>query len=211
MRFSLSRCIMFAAVLGFFALAARPALAQSTVGHFSSSGGTAEVAAETVDPTTGYVNYVDIFVGQTTSHQPGGPPITTVTASAFFEIFDPSTFTLIDYGFGDLTVNASSLPTGASKLDSASFSVSGDLTGFLTGNTYPVSADVSFTGSGAPITETVHEKFKVPGGFTENFKFSGTFRGADVSGTVSFNGLTLDTIDFAQISYSKQFDVVISK
>jgi len=202
---------MFAAMLGLTALAAGPAMAQSTVFHFSSKGGYGLVEGVTTDPTTGYVTVLQIFVGETTTHQPGGPPLTTVSASAFYFTFDPATFTLIDEGSGDLTINSASLPKSKAQVDSASFNVSGDVTSFFTGDSFPVSADVTLTGTGAPVTESEHFQIKIPGSITENFKFSGTFQfGANVSGTMSFNDIPLD-IDYGELGYTKSYDVFIVK
>jgi hypothetical protein len=207
----LSRRAMFAAVLGLTALAARPAMAQHTVFHFSAKGGYGFVEGVTTDPTTGYVTVLEIFVGESTNHQPGGPPQTTINASAFYFTYDPTTGNLIDEGSGDLTVNSALLPAGASKVDSASFNVSGDVTSFFTGDSYPVSADVTLTGTGAPITQSVHQRIKIPGSYTENIKSSGTFQfNANVSGTMSFNGITLDVI-YGEFGFTKSYDVAIVK
>ncbi len=134
---------------------------------------------------------------------------TTSGADIVIVQFNPCTSTLLLGAFG-FTSNPN-FQVGK-KLVSASLNTTISVTDIVSGNTFPVSVNLTWTSTSAIAHEdqTFHFHTK---GFTENGHFNADFRDANASGTVS-DGTTNFTPSpsvFAQIMSAKQVVITITR
>lgn len=97
------------------------------------------------------------------------------------------------------------------KLDSASLSATISVTDFLSGNTFNVSVNTTWTATG-PLSHEIQSMHFHTKGFIDNFHLNAAFRDAGASGTVS-DGTTNFTPSpsvFAQVASVKVGDVTIT-
>src|SRR5438876_3618794 len=134
---------------------------------------------------------------------------TTSGADIFIDQFDLCTNTELLAAEGS-TLNAN-LQVGK-KLVSASLNTTISVTDFVSGNTFDVSVNLTWTSTSAIAHEISSFHFHTKG-FTENGHFNADFRDANASGTVS-DGMTNFTPSqsvFAQIFSAKEVDVTITR
>lgn len=81
---------------------------------------------------------------------------------------------------------------------------------FFGGSSFDVFVDLSWLGVGNPVSQSSHFHSRSPG-FIVNGRFSGTFRSAEASGSVSdgVTNFTPEPADFAQIISAKSGSVII--
>lgn len=134
---------------------------------------------------------------------------TTSGADIFIEQFNNCTSTELLAAEGS-TLNAN-FQIGK-KLVSASLNTTISVTDFVSGNTFDVSVNLTWTSTSAIAHEISSFHFHTKG-FTENFHVNADFRDANASGTVT-DGTTNFTPSqsiFAQIMAAKSVDVTITR
>jgi|SRR6266571_4649693 hypothetical protein len=153
---------------------------------FDSTSGCIETFAEVDGTQSGTSPEADVFIGQ----------------------FDNCTQTQLLGAFGStFTPN---FQVGG-KLASASLSATISVFDFVSGNTFSVSVNTTWTATG-PLSHEIGSFHFHTKNFIENFHFNDDFRDASASGTVS-DGTTNFTPSpsvFAQIASFKSGDVIIS-
>ncbi len=134
---------------------------------------------------------------------------TTSGADIFIDQFNICTSTELLAAEGS-TLNAN-FQVGK-KLVSASLNTTISVTDFVSGNTFDVSVNLTWTSTSAIAHEISSFHFHTKG-FTENAHFNADFRDANASGTVSAGttNFTPSQSVFAQIFSAKEVDVMITR
>ena len=112
-----------------------------------------------------------------------GQPAADFFAEVFIDQFDFCTETGLISAFGTTTLSAGEFQIDK-KITSATLNTTIEVEDFLSGTSFPVDVNVSWTGTGDPFREKDHSQIKTPT-FKLNSHFDGTFRDAEASGTVS--------------------------
>lgn len=183
---------------------------------FRFKGKSADAFFSSIDPT-GCV-FTDVFVfasdDVTVLHIPPGPPSSSLgsVASVFISQFDVCNG--IDLVVADCLspapLTGSEFQVIGNRLDSATLNTTIECFDLLGGGPFDVAVALTWMGVGDPIRSRSHSHFHTPG-FKVNDRFSGTFRSATASGSVS-DGVTnyaLESSDFAQIVSARNGSVTI--
>jgi len=126
---------------------------------------------------------VFVFASDDRFQSPPGPGDVVSGASIFISRFDFCT--------GELLMDASGFASLAApdfqvigNLNSATLDTTIEVCDFVSGSCFPVSIDLTWTGTGGLSRENSHFHFQSPG-FNINSHFNGRFRNAEASGNVS--------------------------
>jgi hypothetical protein len=207
MRTRLLAVASLAFVLMALTLPARAAPAETL--HFSFKGQFAEALFSSTDPSGCVVT--EVFVAADDGRVKTGPGMPEVESVAFIFIsqFDVCTQTqlLAADGFAVLAPDAFQIDR---QLTAATLTATIEVFDFVSGTSFPVEVNVSWTGFGD--TFSVKDRFhlKAPG-FKVNSRFDGTFRDATASGTVTdgTTNFTPEPAVFADMGSVKQGEVDI--
>ncbi len=205
MRTRLLAVVSLAFVLMALALPARAAGAETL--HFSFQGQTADAFFSSTQACV--VTDVGVFAVDGRVKTGPGRPAVESTASIFISQFDVCTGTqlLAADGFAVLAPGEFQIEE---QLTAATLTATIEVFDFVSGTSFPVDVNVSWTGFGD--TFTIKERFhqRSPG-FRANFRMDGTFREATAAGTVT-DGTTNYTPEpavFAQLGSVRKGEVVI--
>jgi hypothetical protein len=205
MRTRLLAIVSLAFVLMALALPARAAPAETL--HFSFQGQTADAFFSSTEGCV--VTDVGVFAVDGRVKTGPGRPAVESTASVFISQFDFCTQTqlLAADGFAVLAPGEFQI---AADLTSATLTATIEVFDFVSGTSFPVDVNVSWSGSGDTFREKQHFHFTAPG-FKANFRMDGTFREATAAGTVTdgTTNFTPEPAVFAQLGSVKQGEVVI--
>jgi hypothetical protein len=149
----------------------------ASVVYFSSEG-----CLETV---------MQVFTAENVSKGPSTPKTAATTAFVSIFQFDACTGDVLLDAFGFNTISASELQI-SKKIESATLNTTVTVTDQVTNNTFDVFVDLTWTGSGPLRKDSTHQHSNTPG-CKINFRVKGSFRSAEVSGSVSDG-----TTDFTQ-------------
>lgn len=205
MRTRLLAVVSLAFILLALAPPARAAGAETL--HFSFRGQTADAFFSSTQGCV--VTDVGVFAADgRIKTGPGGPEVASMAAT-FISQFDVCTQTqlLAADGFAELAPGEFQIDA---ELTAATLTATIEVFDFVSGTSFPVDVDVSWTGFGD--TFTVKDRFhqRAPG-FKANFRFDGTFRDATAAGTVTdgTTNFTPEPAVFAQLGSVRQGEVVI--
>ena len=205
------RIAVIVLVLGLaLSVAVAPAAAKTETFHFSFKGQFAEALFSTVDETGCIETFVYVAGQDGKVKQDGKPVVESIAILNIIQFNFCTGETLLD-AFGIATLAPDDFVIDK-QLNEATLNTTMVVDEFLTGTTFPVDINVSWTGVG-PAT-TVKDRFKIrEPGFKLNSRFMGTFRLAEASGTVSGLGMnfTPEPAFFAQMGNVKTGDVLIFK
>ena len=205
MRTRLLAVVSLAFVLMALAVPARAAPAETL--HFRFQGQTAEAFFSSIEGCVA----TDVFVFAVDGSIKTGPGRPTVesTASIFISQFDVCTGTelLAADGFAVLAPGEFQIDQ---QLTAATLTATIEVFDFVSGTSFPVDVNVSWTGFGDTFSQKQRSHFTAPG-FKANSRFDGTFRQATASGTVTdgTTNFTPEPAVFAQLGSVKQGEVII--
>jgi len=205
MRTRLLTVASLAVVLMALALPVRAAGAETL--HVNFKGQTAQAEFSSTHGCVQTVVYVLASDGRFKT-DPGGPEAASGAESYIFQS-DVCTQTqlLAAYGFAVLAPSEFQIDQ---QFTAATLTATIEVFDFVSGTSFPVDVDVSWTGFGD--TFTVKDRFhqRAPG-FKANFRFDGTFRDATAAGTVTdgTTNFTPEPAVFAQLGSVRQGEVVI--
>jgi hypothetical protein len=161
------------------------------------------------DPSGCVFTDVFVFANDRRLHDPPGPPTTSSEASVgiFQADFCTGTERISAFGSGQLADPAFQITP---KLTSATLNTTIEVFDSVSGSTFNVDVALTWTGTGGLIRQSQRLHFRSPG-FIQHFRFNGTFRDAEASGSVSLGGtnLTPQPSFFAQLASIKEGSVVI--
>ena len=164
----------------------------------------------------GIQTFASVFASEGVSQSPPGRPGRSSEAFVSIFRFDPNAPCdpdcpppLLD-AFGFATLDDSAFDTSG-NLESASLAATVEVFDFVSGNSFPVTIDLDWDGTGDLGRGNSHSTFKTPG-CQFNSRFQGSFRSAVATGSVSA-GTTNFTQDEpsegASISSVKSGDLII--
>ena len=190
MKFTFRFLIVFVLAVAMFSQHA----SASAVSMFKFKGLGANASFESLDPSGCILTRVDLFTAEAMIQSPPGRKAPFSSMNLFLSQYDVCTDTplLAAEGVKDLAEPDLQI---SSKLAGATLNTTITMLDSLTGNTFDLSVDLSWTGIGPLRRE--HSGFHF--GDREcriNSRFKGTFRGAEAFGTVS-DGVTNFTPEFS--------------
>ena len=207
----LRRIALIVLALGMvLSLSVTPVAAKTETFHFSFKGQFAEAIFSTFDET-GCIETSVYVAGQEGKVKQAGRPAVDSTVVVNILQFNHCTgeYLLDAFGFetlapGDFVIDR--------KINQATLATTVLVGDFVSGASFPVDINVSWMGVGETSTTKDHEKVNEPG-FKLNYRFIGTFRLAEASGTVSGMGtnFTPEPAVFAQMGNVSSGEVQISK
>jgi hypothetical protein len=161
------------------------------------------------DPSGCVFTDVFVFANDRRLHDPPGPP--TTFSEAFVNIFqfDNCTGTELISAFGSAQLADPAFQI-TPQLTSATLNTTIEVFDFVSGSTFNVDVALTWTGTGGLIRQSQRSHFRAPG-FIQHSRFTGSFRDAQASGSVSLGGtnLTPEPSFFAQLASIKEGSVVI--
>lgn len=162
----------------------------SAGGNFKFRGDTADAFFSTFDGCV----FTDVFVfaSDGINQSPPGPGGASSGANLFISQYDVCTDTQLLAAEGFASLAPSDFQVGG-KLSSASLSANVGMFDYVSSTPFDVSVNLTWTGNGPTVRQSSSSHFSSPGCKVHS-RFRGTFRGAEVSGTVS-DGVTNYTPD----------------
>jgi hypothetical protein len=128
-----------------------------------------------------------IFASNGRLHDPPGPGTPSPVAEVNIFQYDSCSGTQLLAAFGSSSLTADSLQVDK-KLTSATLNATVQVFDYISGNTFNEDIALNWTSTGDPVSEKDHFQFRAPG-YIANYRFSGTSRPAQASGSVS-DGVT---------------------
>ena len=183
----LRRIALIVLALGMaLSLSVTPAAAKTETFHFSFKGQFAEAFFSTFDET-GCVETFVYVAGQEGKVKQDGKPAADSTVVVNILQFNHCTgeYLLDAFGFDTLAPDDFVIDKKINQATLATTVLVGD---FVSGASFPVDIHVSWTGVGETSTVKDREKVNEPG-FKLNYRFMGTFRQAEASGTIIGMGM----------------------
>ena len=161
-----------------------PAAAAPHAQHSRVQGDTASAEFISYDASGCIYTGVFVFVSESREHtQPGAP---TDGGQVFADItrYDVCQgFALVDALFGDAQIAPEEFQTSGNA-QSATFHKTLVMSSFLTGNSTPVTFDLTWTGDGDPTTSHTHQVYSSPG-LRFSASLHGTSRPATATGSIT--------------------------
>jgi hypothetical protein len=151
------------------------------IDYFKSKG--ANALFSSTDPSGCIVTDVFVFAGEEVFQSPPGPRSAAPRASLFISQYDFCTGTQLLAADGFALLADSDLQV-SSKLESATLNATVNVFDFVSGTSFDVFVDLTWTGIGPLSRQNSHSHFHSPG-CTFNNHSNGTFRSAEASGSVS--------------------------
>jgi hypothetical protein len=155
--------------------------------NYNFRGSTADAYFSSTDSSGCMFTDVYIFASAERLHDPPGPPTPSATASVSIYQYDSCSGVQLMAAYGGATLPKEDLRM-ATQLNSATLNTNIAVFDYVSGNTLNVSLDLNWTATGAPVNQKDHYHLRAPG-FVQNVQYSGTFRPAQASGSVS-DGVT---------------------
>ena len=183
----LRRIALIVLALGMaLSLSVTPAAAKTETFHFSFKGQFAEAFFSTFDET-GCVETFVYVAGQEGKVKQDGKPAADSTVVVNILQFNHCTgeYLLDAFGFDTLAPDDFVIDKKINQATLATTVLVGD---FVSGASFPVDIHVSWTGVGETSNVKDREKVNEPG-FKLNYRFMGTFRQAEASGTIIGMGM----------------------
>jgi hypothetical protein len=176
---------------------------------YNFKGSTANAFFSRVDASGCVFTDVFVFATATRLHDPPGPGADAPFAQVNIFQYDWCTGTELMSAFGSGSPAAGDFQVSR-QLSSATLNTSLQVFDFISGNTLNVTLAVNWTSTGDPVAVKERFHFRAPG-HIESFRFNGTFRPAEASGSVSdgVTNLTPNTTSSAEIGTVKYGSVVI--
>jgi len=151
--------------------------------HFSFDGLFADATFGSTDPSGCVSTVVDLLANDGRSRTGTGQPEVAASAIIIVSQFDNCTQTLLVAADGSAVLGPGALQID-NKLTAASLTATIEVFDFVSGASFPVDVNVSWTGVGGTTSARTHIRQTLPG-FKINERFDRTFREATASGTVS--------------------------
>jgi hypothetical protein len=179
----------------------------------------ASTAITCADGSGGVANALVFVSGADSINNSTGSP-QSLSNGAFVEVdfyYNSCTNAFLSFGDGGM---ANSYTPPDKKLSSAAIAGSGTVQDFNTGNTFPISLNVAFTGSGSTSQQKSNTHTKVTGTKHGNLSIShnqsaNSSRGATVTGSFSIDNVTFAPADldvfFANMSANSSDSLSVSK
>jgi len=184
-----------------------PVLAATEVFHSSFKGQFVRAIFDSVDASGCIQTFVDVFAIDR-KDKVDGPPTVTSEAVVFIDVVDLCASTRLISAFG------SGFPDDfvMLSLDSATLDTAIEMFDFVSGTTFTVDVDMTWTGVGDPSRTQDHSQVHSPG-FKLISRFDGTFRNATADGTVSdgTTNFTSDTAFAASLDFVKSGEISVTK
>lgn len=201
--------VALALALIWIALPVMSALAGAVTFHFSFKGQDAFAFFESFDSSGCIGTFVGVSAVDGSVKTGPGQPAVESSAFMFIDQFDFCTGISLISAFGSNPLVADEFQIDK-NLNSATLNTAIVVCCDSSGTSFLVPVGVNWTGTGDPFRQKNHFQIKTPG-FKLNFRFDGTFRNAEASGSVSVGGtnLTPDPAVFAQMGSVKQGEVAI--
>jgi len=133
------------------------------------------------------ITTVFVFVSDQVSHTPPGPPNPSSEASIQIEKFNTCAGMSLLFGFGSTTLSEDDFQV-AVRLTSATLNTTISFFDDVSGTSFPVSVNLTWTGTGDLARQVSHFHLRF-GSVIINSRFNGTGRNAEVAGSVS-DGIT---------------------
>ena len=180
---------------------------------FRFKGKSADAFFSSTDLSGCIVTDVFVFASDdaSTSHDPPGPPSSFSGSVAFISIYqyDYCTWTQMLAADCFASLADQDFQVIGRELDSAELNATLGCYDYVSGSSFDVFVDLDWTAIGDPIRQSSNFHFRTPG-FIVNERFSGTFRSAEVSGSVSDGVMNFTPeLGFGNIISAKSGSVVI--
>jgi hypothetical protein len=209
MRTRLLLVVSLALVLMALALPARAAGAETL--HVSFDGLTADASFDSLDPSGCIGTFAQVLADDGHFRTGTGPLEKAATATIAFSQFDDCTQTLLvaAEGFAVLAPGEFQIDD---KLTAATLTATIEVFDAVSGASFPVDVNLSWTGVGDPVItkDRFHQTFP---GFKVLKRFDATARPASASGTVSdgTTNFTPEPASFAQLASVRRGELDISR
>jgi hypothetical protein len=169
--------------LALMALAVPARAAGTETQHFSLDGLFADAFFSSTDPSGCVSTVVDLLANDGRSRIGSGQPTVGARAIIIVAQFDNCTQTLLLAADGSAVLGPGELQID-NKLTTATLTATVEVFDVVSGASFPVDVNVSWTGVGGTTSTRTHTRQTLPG-FKVNERFESTFREAIASGTVS--------------------------
>jgi hypothetical protein len=150
---------------------------------FNFRGPTADAFFSSTETSGCVITDVFVFANDERLHDAPGPGTLSSVATVSISQYNSCAGTQLMAAFGEASLAAEDFQV-AKGLNSATLNTTIQVFDFISGNTFNVDLALNWTATGDPANIKDHFHFRAPGQI-ENFRFSGTFRPAQASGTVS--------------------------